>query len=87
MVGRPVLGAILLPGIFRLPTAALLYPPPLLLPRSGLLLVALGLNLRGALLLRLGLLGALRLLGLRRTLLLLRLWRTLLLGLLRPLLL
>ena len=68
MVGRPVLGAILLPGIFRLPTAALLYPSPLLLPRSGLLLVALGLNLRlrlrGALLLWLGLLGALRLLGL-----------------------
>src|ERR1019366_7356031 len=66
MVGRPVLGAILLPGVFRLPTAALLYPSPLLLPRSGLLLVALGLNLRlrlrGALLLWLGLLGALRLL-------------------------
>src|ERR1039458_2534238 len=32
MVGRPVLGAILLPGVFRLPTAALLYPSPLLLP-------------------------------------------------------
>src|ERR1017187_10156000 len=68
VVGRPVLGAILLPGTFRLPTAALLYPSPLLLPRTGLLLVALGLNLRlrlrGALLLWLGVLGALRLLGL-----------------------
>ena len=32
MVGRPVSGAILLPGVLRLPTAALLYPSPLLLP-------------------------------------------------------
>src|ERR1019366_5096877 len=74
MVGRPVSGAILLPGVLRLPTAALLYPSPLLLPRSGLLLVALGLHLRGALLLGLGLLGALL------WLLLLWLWGALLLG-------
>jgi hypothetical protein len=32
MVGRPISGAILLPGVMRLPPAALLNPSPLLLP-------------------------------------------------------
>ncbi len=92
MVGRPVLGAVLLPGIVALP-AAVLYPAALLLPGSCLLvgalgrLAALGLLVALWLLWTLGLLLALRLLLLRLlwTLGLLLALRLLLLRLLRTL--